>query len=370
MERLSRNPVLVVKPSKLPTILPKPTKPLTAVAKDERSASESDIGHGPLGRGVATTNRRKACGEESSPASIPAKGTFRTPFASRIPFEFGESSSRSFASVFHGGGVGVDCPQFDGENPRAWKMKCETYFRVSGVSPEVWVGVAALQFIGGALTWLQSTNAHVELMSWSEFAEAVCAKFGREEFQSLIRQFNRVRQIGSVLSYAEKFNELMHQLYVHHSSWNLVFFVTEFLDGLKPEIRSAVLLHSPADMDTVVDLACLQEEVLATGRCELRWVEAVVVDRAGQRPRGNGGRTDDKMQPIEDRVAALRAYRKAKGLCHKCGEKWSSEHKCGPTVQLHVVGELLELLDESDDRNVPDETEDDCDTEPDQISEV
>jgi hypothetical protein len=33
-------------------------------------------------------------------------------------------------------------------------------------------------------------------------------------------------------------------------------------------------------------------------------------------------------------------------------------------------GELLELLDESDDRNVPDETEDDCDTEPDQISEV
>jgi hypothetical protein len=77
--------------------------------------------------------------------------------------------------------------------------------------------------------------------------------------------------------------------------------------------------------------------VLATGRRELRRVEAVVVDRAGQRPGGNGGRTDDKMQPIEDRVAALRAYRKAKGLCHKCGEKWSSEHKCGPTVQLHVV---------------------------------
>ena len=40
-----------------------------------------------------------------------------------------------------------------GEILTAWKMKCETYFRVSGTSPEVWVGVAALQFSGGgALT--------------------------------------------------------------------------------------------------------------------------------------------------------------------------------------------------------------------------
>lgn len=45
-------------------------------------------------------------------------------------------------------------------------------------------------------------------------------------------------------------------------------------------------------------------------------------------------------------MAALRAYRRAKGLCHTCGEKWSWEHRCGPTVQLHVVQELWELIQE------------------------
>lgn len=60
-----------------------------------------------------------------------------------------------------------------------------------------------------------------------------------------------------------------------------------------------------------------------------------------------GGRADERTLPVEDKVAALRAYRKAKGLCHTCGERWSRDHKCGPTVQLHIVEELLELLADS-----------------------
>ena len=32
------------------------------------------------------------------------------------------------------------------------------------------------------------------------------------------------------------------------------------------------------------------------------------------------------------------------GQCYKCGEKWSHQHKCIATVQLHVVQELWELF--------------------------
>lgn len=41
------------------------------------------------------------------------------------------------------------------------------------------------------------------------------------------------------------------------------------------------------------------------------------------------------------------AYRKAKGLCFKCGVKWNPNHKCAPTVSLHVVEELWQLIQES-----------------------
>ena len=38
-----------------------------------------------------------------------------------------------------------------------------------------------------------------------------------------------------------------------------------------------------------------------------------------------------------DKLAALMAYRKAKGLCYKCGLKWGSQHKCPESVALNVV---------------------------------
>lgn len=153
----------------------------------------------------------------------------------------------------------------------------------------------------------------------------------------------------------------MHQLHVHHLSWNPEFFVTQFLEGLKPEIRAVVLLHRPSDMDTAVDLACLQEEVAETVQREPRRMEFLANNRGGNRPGGaipvGAGRVlggtvvsrEDRNLPMEHRVVALRAYRKAKGLCHTCGERWSREHKCGPTVQLHVVEELLDLLENSEE---------------------
>jgi hypothetical protein len=44
-----------------------------------------------------------------------------------------------------------------------------------------------------------------------------------------------------------------------------------------------------------------------------------------------------KIQSMEDKMAALSAYRIAKGLCRKCGEKWGKGHKCADSVHLNVL---------------------------------
>jgi hypothetical protein len=54
---------------------------------------------------------------------------------------------------------------------------------------------------------------------------------------------------------------------------------------------------------------------------------------------------NQKAQSVEDRVIALSAYRMAKGLCQKCGEKWSKTHKCAATVQLNALQEISDILD-------------------------
>lgn len=176
------------------------------------------------------------------------------------------------------------------------------------------------------------------------------------------------------MAYAENFNELMHGLHAHHPSWNSEFFVTQFLEGLRAEIRAAIVLHRHANLDTTVELACLQEEVLETnlkegrkidshGRNTLRATSTLARPFGGQWMKG-----EERLKaevPAEDKVAALRAYRCSKGLCHTCGEKRSQEYRCGPTVQLHVVEELLQLFPTEDvvESDTNDATPDEPETE-------
>lgn len=46
----------------------------------------------------------------------------------------------------------------------------------------------------------------------------------------------------------------------------------------------------------------------------------------------------------------LRSYWRACGLCVRCGEKWSRDHKCPEALQLHALQEFWEMCnaDESE----------------------
>jgi len=46
----------------------------------------------------------------------------------------------------------------------------------------------------------------------------------------------------------------------------------------------------------------------------------------------------------EGRLSMIKSYRRALGLCFKCGAKWSKDHKCSPEVLLAVEGIWGSLL--------------------------
>lgn len=142
-----------------------------------------------------------------------------------------------------------------------------------------------------------------------------------------------------MVEYAGKFDDLMHSLLAHHSSWNAEFFITHFVDGLRGDIRAAVVLHRPVDLDTAVSLACLQEEVTEVLRPENKRSESSGPSRGGGKPAWPlplplatarlsvgvpAGRVDDRRGTeaaraagSDDKLAALWVYRRAKGICHK-----------------------------------------------------
>ncbi|XP_048527822.1 uncharacterized protein LOC125507214 [Triticum urartu] len=174
-----------------------------------------DNSHGPDGHGVLTDLRGKSSGEIRTPRLPPATGT------SDLYGEQSFAGDRGYLRMPPP--PRFDFPLFDGTNPRAWRLKCEAYFPVCTLSPDTWVSCAAMYFTYGALTWLQSSQAHLHYQEWGEFAAAIRTQFGREELQNLLRQFNRLKQTGTVAEYAEKFTQIMHNLLAHHTSWDPAF---------------------------------------------------------------------------------------------------------------------------------------------------
>jgi hypothetical protein len=245
----------------------------------------------------------------------------------------------------------VDFPKSDGENPRLWQTRCEDYFELYDTSPNLWVKIASMQFHGPASRWLNSVQSAIRKFTWPEFCQEVTIHFGRNQHQSLIRRLYKLVQTGSVEEYVNQFAELIDQLAAYENKPDPLHYVTRFLEGLKPSVRMLVAIQLPPDLDTAYTIALVQEEV-GDGYTVLNSPIAAVARKAyvsqGQAVKQFDDhamvRSNDSARTTDEKINALKNYRRAKGLCFTCGERWSRDHKCQQTVQLHVVQELVEFF--------------------------
>nr|XP_040258848.1 uncharacterized protein LOC120976091 [Aegilops tauschii subsp. strangulata] len=261
----------------------------------------------------------------------------------------------------------IGFPQFTGENPRLWKTLCEQYFHMFGIQERYWVPMASLNFTGAASVWLQSVQKKLSELDWESFSSLLCTRFGRDRHRLLIRQFYSLTQKTTVAEYIEQFELIISHLSAYSESIHPYYYLTRFVEGLRADIRAVVLVQRPPDLDTACALALLQEEVadgVAQERVRTPPARQNTTDWAG---RGNAStpmvlpppppqgrpptpttatdwRAIDANRAEGTKLKALREYRRARGLCFKCGERWGQEHTRPTSVQLHVVEELLELF--------------------------
>lgn len=182
-------------------------------------------------------------------------------------------------------------------------------------------------------------------------------RFGKNQHQSLIRKVYKLVQTGTVEEYVNQFSELIDQLAAYETQTDQLHYVTRFMEGLKPSVRLLVVVQLPQDLDTAYTIALVQEEVgdgfttLNSSHYQQRQgaVQHNVVRVTEDKRQVEPTRAPDQNRGHEDKLSALKNYRRAKGLCFTCGERWSREHKCGATVQLHVVQEMVEFFQMSDE---------------------
>ena len=255
-------------------------------------------------------------------------------------------------------------PKFDGTNPKLWIKNCETIFEVYLVDPRLWIRYSTMHLTGSAALWFQTVQSTLKTMSWADFVATVSAKFDRDEHNQLMRQFFHIRQLTNVHEYIENFCDIVHQLLAHDPNFPSSVITNRFIDGLKREIKAVIMVHRPQDLDSASSLALLQEEALLDqpnsshrrGDANTMYKRSYSdgarpsVIPTGSAPKYSPSPGDDKKtldstrsRQGDDKLSALKNYRKAKGLCFKCGEKWSPGHKC-QTVSLHAMEEVWEFL--------------------------
>lgn len=136
-------------------------------------------------------------------------------------------------------------------------------------------------------------------------------------------------------------------------------------------MRAAVLVQHPPDLDTAIVLAQLQDEVAPIARKkEFRKFDYSAQSKLCARvplplpapPRQDRTpftsldihkSTDVPRRLSDDRWKALRAQRRAQGLCQFCAEKWFNGHSCVEKIHLHAVQELLEVFELPEDTLSP-----------------
>lgn len=210
------------------------------------------------------------------------------------------------------------------------------------VDPAMWIKVATMHFTGRAACWLQSAERRVRQLPWPVFCAEVLARFGRDQHESLIRKLFHIRQSGSVVEYVEHFSTLVDQLSAYEANADHLYYTMKFVDGLRDDIKSVIMVQRPRNLDTACSLALVQEEVALSRRGNRQ--DAAVYKGFLKTPSSLHKDAEPAKTNIpDDRVTALRRFRRAKGLCEKCAEKWSYGHKCGAAAQLNAMEEVWKL---------------------------
>lgn len=205
------------------------------------------------------------------------------------------------------------------------------------VHPSLWLVSCTLHMDGNAALWLKSYRLRHEISTWPALMSAVEEKFGADDHRRYMKQLLALKQKGSVAEYQMQFETLSYQISIQNPHYDEQFYVSQFIRGLKSEIRGLVESQIPETVERAILLALVQEEVLADAN---RWTgktyqhnrqEAAPAWPEQGKPSvkvGNGEFWRDRQ---------LREYRRANNQCFKCGDPYSPTHQCAKKAELHAL---------------------------------
>jgi hypothetical protein len=94
------------------------------------------------------------------------------------------------------------------------------------------------------------------------FVAAVEQQFGLDDYRESLNELLELKQLGIVEEYAAAFQSLQFQVCMYNTGYDDVFFVSQFIKGLKEELQGPILMQFPDQVPKAVILARIQQRTL------------------------------------------------------------------------------------------------------------
>lgn len=101
-----------------------------------------------------------------------------------------------------------------------------------------------------------------QLAGWTHFTEAVLKRFCSRELESPEGQLAKLYQTSSILEYKNWFEAITGCMMFPPP----LFLVHYFILGLRPDIKTTIIVHKPTELNDAIGLAHLYEQCLALER--------------------------------------------------------------------------------------------------------
>jgi hypothetical protein len=125
----------------------------------------------------------------------------------------------------------------------------------------MWLKISKQQFKDHAALWIQSIEPQLKILDWTTFCRMLHERFGCDQHQILIWHMFHIDQEFTVIDYVKRFSALIDQLKAYNPNIDMLYYTTCFVDGLRVDIWSVVVVQRSKTLDTTYTLALLQEEV-------------------------------------------------------------------------------------------------------------
>ncbi|KAM7476956.1 hypothetical protein LguiB_024199 [Lonicera macranthoides] len=154
-------------------------------------------------------------------------------------------------------------PKLNGENVNGWVMKRNLFSKLNKFTEEPKNFYVALQLDRIDAAWLPIKFKTLGYLIWPQFEDALMDRFSQPAYENVPTSPNKPQPIVSVIASQNEFKIFLYLVLEGYAKLPGSYFISGLGGDLKKEIKGVVRLFNPQTLSHAIQVARLQEEIIA-----------------------------------------------------------------------------------------------------------